>query len=135
MMNADPPLDSTIILLLFSSFILGRGWFYPPLWNFSANFSMLILELVLEAPYLSHFRLLDPPWSLLFCWGDGGDCTSGNPCTILSLCRELSSGLLAVFIWEGEEDWARPGKSCESSSSVKFRALQNPQNSVIPDNG
>ena len=29
----------------------------------------------------------------------------------------------------------RPGKSCESSSSGKFRALQCPQNSVIHDKG
>ena len=30
--------------------------------------------------------------------------------------------------------WSRPGKSCESSSSGKFRATQSPQNSVIYDN-
>ena len=29
----------------------------------------------------------------------------------------------------------RPGKSCKSSSSGKFRALQSPQNSVIRDKG
>ena len=29
----------------------------------------------------------------------------------------------------------RPGKSCESSSSGKFRALECPQNNVIHDNG
>ena len=32
-----------------------------------------------------------------------------------------------------EEDEDGPGKSCESSSSEKFRALQCPQNSVICD--
>ena len=34
-----------------------------------------------------------------------------------------------------EEDEDGPGKSCESSSSEKFRALQCPQNSVIRDKG
>ena len=32
-----------------------------------------------------------------------------------------------------EEDEGGPGKSCKSSSSEKFRALQSPQNSAICD--
>ena len=34
-----------------------------------------------------------------------------------------------------EEYTPRPGKSCKLSSSSKFRILQCPQNSVIPDKG
>ena len=34
-----------------------------------------------------------------------------------------------------EEDEDGPGKSCESSSREKFRALQCPQNSVARDKG
>ena len=38
-------------------------------------------------------------------------------------------------LWQVRESWGTHGKSCISSSSVKFKALQCPQNSVICDNG